>query len=53
MYEVAPNPRTSKGKDSLPYTRWTNKWDKKLIRLSNGFTIFLTAMFEINNITMP
>ncbi len=50
-YEVTPySSLTPTGKECMPYKRWQERWKNKLIKLDNGFIIFLPEMFYIDYI---
>jgi len=53
-YEVPGcDPLTSTGKPSVPFKRWKDKWAGKLDRLDNGFIVFASDMFSLENIKTP
>ncbi len=53
-YEVPGcDPKTSTGKNSVPFQRWMEKWKGRLDRLDNGFIIFRPQMFSPRHITVP
>ena len=53
-YEVTHHsPLTKTGRECIPYKRWSDRWNKKLYKLNNGFIIFLPEMFKIDNIKIP
>ena len=53
-YEVPGcGPLTRTGRNSVPFARWNEKWQGKLMYLNNGFVIFMPEMFSRGNIIIP
>lgn len=51
VYEVPPGPRlTKKGRESIPYKRWHDKWKNKLKVLPNEFVVFKREAFVFKNL---
>lgn len=46
-------PLTPTGKPSTPFAHWRENWGDKLVRLDNGFIVFLPAMFARKNLVTP
>ncbi|MBE8182609.1 MAG: TaqI family restriction endonuclease [Candidatus Portiera sp.] len=51
IYEVTSAEEfTSAGKLCKPYKRWAERYENKLMKLNNGFIIFLPGMFAKDHI---